>query len=169
MVRDRLICLPQDALVFPGSFRFNLDPEDRVTDADSMVDVLKRVNLWTLVEGRGGLEHDLKPESLSHGEQQLLALARAILRKQVAKGKCILVLDEATSNLDEATEVIVQKVINEEFKDNTVITVAHRLDTIKDADQVLMLERGEVVRVGTPSEVWGLMGVGSSAPVSREK
>lgn len=161
-VRDRLICLPQDALVFPGSFKFNLDPEDRIPDADAMTKVLKRVNLWSLVEGRGGLDQDLKPESLSHGEQQLLALARAILRKQVAKGKCILVLDEATSNLDEASEVIVQSVIKEEFADNTVITVAHRLKTIQEADQVLMLERGRVVKVGTPKEIWSLMGVGGA-------
>jgi ATP-binding cassette subfamily C (CFTR/MRP) protein 1 len=160
-VRDRLICLPQDALVFPGSFRFNLDPENRIPDSDAMVAVLNSVRLWTLVEGRGGLDTDLKPESLSHGEQQLLALARAILRKQVAKGKCILVLDEATSNLDEASEGIVQSVIKKEFSDNTVITVAHRLDTIKEADQVLMLEGGRVVKVGTPKEVWHLMGVSS--------
>jgi ATP-binding cassette, subfamily C (CFTR/MRP), member 1 len=124
-----------------------------------MVEVLKRVKMWTLVEGRGGLAVDLKPESLSHGEQQLLALARAILRKLVAKGKCILVLDEATSNLDSASEAVVQKVIEEEFKENTVITVAHRLDTIKDVDAVLMLDRGEVVRLGSLSDVWKLMGV----------
>ncbi|KAF2671106.1 P-loop containing nucleoside triphosphate hydrolase protein [Microthyrium microscopicum] len=162
VVRDRLICLPQDALVFPGTFRFNLDPEDRSNDPVAMAEVLKSVRLWTLVEKRGGLDADLKPESLSHGEQQLLALARAILRKQIAKGKCILILDEATSNLDEASEVIVQKVINEEFKDITVITVAHRLDTIKEADAVLMLDKGEVVRVGPPKEIWGLMGINHS-------
>jgi ATP-binding cassette subfamily C (CFTR/MRP) protein 1 len=158
-VRDRIICLPQDALVFPGSFRFNLDPEDRVTEVGSIEEVLKSVALWPLVEGRGGIEADLKPESMSHGEQQLLALARAILRKRVAKGRCILILDEATSNLDSASEAIVQKVVKEEFKDNTVITVAHRLDTIKDADGVLLLEKGEVVKVGSPAEVWALLGV----------
>jgi ATP-binding cassette subfamily C (CFTR/MRP) protein 1 len=168
-VRDRLICLPQDALVFPGSFHFNLDPEDRCPDAAEMMTVaLKSVGLWALVEGRGGLEADLKPESLSHGEQQLLALARAILRKRVHSGKCILVLDEATSNLDSASEGVVQKVIKEEFAENTVITVAHRLDTIKDADLVLMLERGEIVKLGTPAEVWPLMGVGKNAEAEVE-
>lgn len=99
----------------------------------------------------------------------MLALARAILRRQVAQGKCILILDEATSNLDSATEAVVQKVIEEEFRDNTVITVAHRLDTIKDVDQVLMLERGEVVKLGTPEEVWGLMGVKDNAVESKEE
>jgi ATP-binding cassette subfamily C (CFTR/MRP) protein 1 len=168
-VRDRLICLPQDALVFPGSFHFNLDPEDRCPNAEEMMTVaLKSVGLWALVEGRGGLEADLKPESLSHGEQQLLALARAILRKRVHAGKCILVLDEATSNLDSVSEGVVQKVIKEEFAENTVITVAHRLDTIKDADLVLMLDRGEVVKLGTPAEVWPLMGVGKNAEAEVE-
>jgi ATP-binding cassette subfamily C (CFTR/MRP) protein 1 len=116
-----------------------------------MVAVLRSERLWTLVEGRGVLDTDLKPESLSSGEQQLLALVRVILRKQVAEGKCILVLDEATSNLDEASKGIVQSVIKKEFSENTDITIAHRLDTIKEADQVLMLEGGRVIKVGTPS------------------
>lgn len=159
-VRDRLICLPQDALVFPGTFKFNLDPEDRCPKAEEMMTAaLKSVGLWTLVEARGGVDTELKPESLSHGEQQLLALSRAILRRRVHGGKCILVLDEATSNLDSAAEAVVQKVVREEFAENTVITVAHRLDTIKDADRVLMLDKGEVVKVGAPLEVWPLMGV----------
>jgi ATP-binding cassette subfamily C (CFTR/MRP) protein 1 len=159
-VRDRLICLPQDALVFPGTFKFNLDPEDRCPKAEEMmIAALKSVGLWNLVETRGGVDAELKPESLSHGEQQLLALSRAILRKRVHGGKCILVLDEATSNLDSAAEAVVQKVVKEEFAENTVITVAHRLDTIKDADRVLMLDKGEVVKLGTPAEVWPLMGV----------
>ena len=96
---------------------------------------------------------DLKVDSLSHGEQQLLALARAIIRKQLASNYCILVLDEATSNLDRGTETLIQEVINEEFKDNTVITVAHRLDTVRESDYIVLLEKGEVVKVGPPAEV----------------
>ena len=96
---------------------------------------------------------DLKVDSLSHGEQQLLALARAIIRKQLASSYCILVLDEATSNLDRGTETLIQEVINEEFKDNTVITVAHRLDTVRESDYIVLLEKGEVVKVGPPAEV----------------
>lgn len=152
-VRDRLICLPQDALVFPGTFRFNLDPHAKVTDDNLIITVLTRVRLMPLVERRGGINADLKPESLSHGEQQLLALARAILRKQAAGGKSILVLDEATSNLDPETEKLIQIVVNEEFGENTVLTVAHRLDTVREADFIVMLEKGEVLKVGTPAEV----------------
>jgi ATP-binding cassette subfamily C (CFTR/MRP) protein 1 len=153
VVRDRLICLPQDALVFPGTFRFNLDPTDRIPDDSSISAVLERVRLLDLIEKRGGITSDLKPDSLSHGEQQLLALARAILRKQAAGGKCILVLDEATSNLDLATEALIQEVINEEFRETTVIVVAHRMETVREADAILLLEKGEVSKIGTPAEV----------------
>lgn len=152
-IRSRLICLPQDALIFPGSFRFNLVPDFRITDASIIISALKRVNLFSLVEERGGIDAEVTPDALSHGEQQLLALARAILRKDMAKGRCILVLDEATSNLDAATEEIIKAIIDEEFRDNTVIVVAHRLETVTDVDVVLMLESGKVVKIGAPDDV----------------
>ncbi|KAF2427511.1 P-loop containing nucleoside triphosphate hydrolase protein [Tothia fuscella] len=153
VVRDRLICLPQDALVFPGTFKFNLDPIDRIKDDSAITAVLKRVHLLDLVEKRGGITSELKADTLSHGEQQLLALARAILRKQAASGKCILVLDEATSNLDLATEALIQEVIKNEFQQTTVIMVAHRLETVREVDAILMLEKGEISKIGTPAEV----------------
>jgi len=115
--------------------------------------VLKVVGLWTLVAKRGGLEAELKVDSLSHGEQQLLALARAIIRKQLAGSHCILVLDEATSNLDKETEALIQAVIRQEFKDNTVITVAHRLETVVESDYIVLLEKGEVSKIGPPADV----------------
>jgi ATP-binding cassette subfamily C (CFTR/MRP) protein 1 len=155
-VRNRIICLPQDPLIFPGTFRFNIDPANTMPDDTVFIGILKTVNLWSLIEKRGGLEAELKVDGLSHGEQQLLVLARALLRKRVASGRCILVLDEATSNLDQATEVIIQKIIDEEFKDNTVITVAHRLETVAKVDEILVLEKGVVIKQGPPSEVLDL-------------
>jgi ABC-type multidrug transport system fused ATPase/permease subunit len=152
-VRERLICLPQDPLIFPGTFRFNLDPTSKVSEDNVLIDVLKVVCLWTLVTKRGGLSAELKMESLSHGEQQLLALARAIVRKQIAGSHCILVLDEATSNLDRETETLIQTVIKKEFKNNTVITVAHRLETVAESDYIVMLEKGKVTKIGPPAEV----------------
>jgi ATP-binding cassette, subfamily C (CFTR/MRP), member 1 len=153
LVRERLICVPQDALLFVGTFQFNLDPQGHVSDNEVVIDVLKLVGLWSLVESRGGLSGALQPDTLSHGEQQLLAVARAVLRKRAANGRCILILDEATSNIDGATQAVVQKVIDTEFKENTVITVAHRLETIKDCDVVIVLENGEISKIGPPSEV----------------
>jgi ABC-type multidrug transport system fused ATPase/permease subunit len=152
-VRDRLICLPQDPLIFPGTFRFNLDPISKVPEDQPLIDVLKVVGLWTLVTKRGGLIAELKTDTLSHGEQQLLALARAIIRKQLAGSHCILVLDEATSNLDKETEALIQAVIRQEFKDNTVITVAHRLETVLESDYIVLLEKGEVSKIGPPADV----------------
>jgi ATP-binding cassette subfamily C (CFTR/MRP) protein 1 len=101
-----------------------------------------------LIEQRGGIDAETKLDGLSHGEQQLLALARALLRKRVANKQYILVLDEATSNLDQANDVIVQKIIDEGFRDNTVTTVAHRLQTVAKSDKILMLENGVVIRQG---------------------
>jgi ATP-binding cassette subfamily C (CFTR/MRP) protein 1 len=161
-VRSRIICLPQDPLIFPGNFRFNLDPASTVAEDEILIETLKTVNLWTMIEKRGGLLGELKTDALSHGEQQLLALARALLRKRVASGRCILVLDEATSNLDKATEVIIQNIIATEFRENTVITVAHRLETVAEADEILLLEKGEVIKQGPPSDV---LDFGSSSNV----
>jgi ATP-binding cassette subfamily C (CFTR/MRP) protein 1 len=152
-VRERLVCLPQDPLLLPGTFEFNLNPEGKIKDAVQIEKVLKKVQMWNVVVEKGGLDAALDLESLSHGEQQLFALARAILKKQAANGQCILVLDEATSNLDADTEAIVQKVIQEEFKDNTVIAVAHRLDTLREFDTIVALDKGVVSQIGPPMEV----------------
>jgi ABC-type multidrug transport system fused ATPase/permease subunit len=152
-VRERLICLPQDPLLLPGTFEFNLNPEGKIKDAVQIEEVLKKVQMWNIVKGKGGLDAELDLESLSHGEQQLFALARAILKKQTTSSQRILVLDEATSNLDAGTEAIIQGVIQEEFKDDTVIAVAHRLDTLRDFDTIVVLDKGVVSKFGPPTEV----------------
>jgi ATP-binding cassette subfamily C (CFTR/MRP) protein 1 len=153
-VRSKLLCLPQDPLLFPGSFKFNLDPEDRTKSSAEMEAALKKVRLWEVVENQGGLDADMVPESLSHGEQQLLVLGRAILRKRASSGeRHILLLDEATSNLDESSAMAIHEAIREEFETDTVISVAHRLDALKDMDKVVVLEKGKLVRIGKPREV----------------
>jgi ATP-binding cassette subfamily C (CFTR/MRP) protein 1 len=151
LVRQRLICLPQDPLLLPGTFWFNLDPTG-IIDVAKIETVLRQVQIWDLVASRGGINAEI-PESMSHGEQQLLVLARAILSKQLAGNRCILVLDEATSNLDSATEAVVQKVLQEEFHDTTVIAIAHRLETLRGFDKIVVLDKGQVSRVGPASEV----------------
>jgi ATP-binding cassette subfamily C (CFTR/MRP) protein 1 len=90
--------------------------------------------LWATVDERGGLAADLDPETLFHGEQQLLAFGGAILRKQLALGRCIMVLDEVTSNLDPATEARVHELIRNEFAGITVIMIAHWMQTLKDVN-----------------------------------
>lgn len=153
-VRDRLICIPQDPLLFPKSFQFNLDPNEQFSDPQALINVLQLVGLWNLVSERGGLSTIVELGSLSQGEQQLLVLARAILRKRAAGGaQCILVLDEATSSVDSATEDRIMAIVKEEFKENTIVMVAHRLDLIRDSDVVVVLENGRVLKSGLPEEV----------------
>jgi ATP-binding cassette, subfamily C (CFTR/MRP), member 1 len=109
--------------------------------------VLERVDLWGILYERGGLDADLHASTLSRGQQQLFALARALLSKD--KGK-ILILDEATSNVDKETDMVMQEIIRDEFKGYTILSVAHRLSTIMDADKVLVVDSGRVVDFDSP-------------------
>ena len=87
-------------------------------------------------------------EMFSVGQRQLLCLARALLKKNK-----FLVLDEATSNVDMQTDSFIQKVIREKFANTTVITIAHRLNTIADYDKVIVMKSGKIVEQGTPWEL----------------
>ena len=97
-----------------------------------------------------GLKFKIQEEgkNLSVGERQLICIIRAILR-----GNKIVILDEATANIDVVTEQYIQKLISEEFKGATVMTIAHRLNTIITSDRVLMLSRGSVLEYGSPKEL----------------
>jgi len=96
------------------------------------------------------LEAPLKGSPLSHGQFQLFGLARALLLKDRSR---ILILDEATSNVDAKTDELMQRIIREEFAQHTILTIAHRLDTIRDANTILVMDKGRVVEVGTPDEL----------------
>jgi ATP-binding cassette subfamily C (CFTR/MRP) protein 1 len=96
------------------------------------------------------LEAPLKDSPLSYGQFQLFGLARALLLKDRSR---ILLLDEATSNVDAKTDERMQQIIREDFAKHTILTIAHRLDTIQDADTILVMDNGKVVEVGTPSEL----------------
>ncbi|XP_071797862.1 multidrug resistance-associated protein 1-like [Asterias amurensis] len=149
-LRSRITIIPQDPVLFAGTLRMNLDPLDQYSD-DALWDVLRHSHLNSFVSELAE-KLDFKctegGENLSLGQRQLICLARALLRK--AK---ILVLDEATAAVDLETDDLIQATIRTEFEDCTVITIAHRLNTIMDSSRILVLDAGEVAEFDTPSEL----------------
>ncbi|KAK1988938.1 P-loop containing nucleoside triphosphate hydrolase protein [Colletotrichum cereale] len=150
-LRSALIAITQDQFVLPGTVRQNLDPVGAVSADDALVElVLARLGLWETIRENGGLDAEFAEQALSHGQRQLFFLARATLRKDVGR---VVLLDEATSSVDAHTERMVKDLIRGEFKDHTVIAIAHRLDTVADFDRVVVLDNGRVVEVGNPQDL----------------
>ncbi|XP_059617049.1 multidrug resistance-associated protein 1 isoform X6 [Phlebotomus argentipes] len=149
-LRSRLTIIPQDPVLFSGSLRMNLDPFNSHTD-DEVWRALEHAHLRAFVKGlTAGLNHEVSEggENLSVGQRQLVCLARALLRKTK-----VLVLDEATAAVDLETDDLIQRTIRTEFKDCTVLTIAHRLNTIMDSDKVIVLDRGHITEFSSPSEL----------------
>ncbi|KAH8887988.1 putative multidrug resistance protein MDR [Thozetella sp. PMI_491] len=147
-MRSHFTTIPQDPVVLPGTVRDNLDPLQEASDDELLVSALSKVGLWELICERGGLEVSFDALGLSHGQQQLFSLARSLLHKSR-----VLLLDEATSSLDKQTDLEVHRVLRHEFKDSTVLVVAHRMETIADMDVVVVMDKGRVAEVGDPREL----------------
>lgn len=126
-LRSKITVIPQDPTMFTGTLRFNLDPESLTTD-DRIFGVLGKAQLNDLLaRDERGLMMQITEggTNLSSGERQLICICRAILRSSQ-----VVILDEATANIDVVTEQKIQRLINDEFKTATMITIAHRLNTI---------------------------------------
>ena len=149
ILRSRLNAIPQEPFFIRGTLRFNADPFHLQND-DEIITALSKVHLWTLIQNKGGLDTILDTEFFSHGQRQLFCLARAILRKSK-----IVVLDEATSSVDSASEALMQEVIRKEFKGCTILAVAHRLEGILDFDRIALLGEGELKELDTPGALLG--------------
>ncbi|KAJ5160374.1 uncharacterized protein N7482_007378 [Penicillium canariense] len=143
-IRSRINGVSQDSLLFKGSVRLNADPTGSCTDQD-IRNALKSVQLLPVILEKGDLDSDMDEIHLSHGQKQLFCLARALLRQ----GN-ILILDEATSNIDAKTDEVMQRVLREKFCNHTIIAVAHKLDTILDFDRIVVLDAGRIVETGEP-------------------
>ncbi|KPM36182.1 Multidrug resistance-associated protein 1 [Neonectria ditissima] len=148
-VRTRIVGVPQDAFLIDGSsVRLNADPAEGLADA-AIVDALKVVELWDIVEEKGGLDAPIEELHLSHGQRQLFCIARAMLRPSP-----IVVLDEATSSVDSHTDELVQRVVRERFANRTVIAIVHKLESaLDDFDMVALLDAGELQEFGPPREL----------------
>ncbi|CAF0703154.1 unnamed protein product [Brachionus calyciflorus] len=149
-LRHKLSIIPQEPVLFIGTIRTNLDPLNEYTD-NVLWDALEKVQLKEAIkEMKDGLESEVHKggSNLSVGQKQLICLARAIIKKSK-----ILIIDEATANVDFKTDAMVQEAIRECFKDCTVITIAHRLHTIIDNDRILCLSQGKVQNFGRPYEL----------------
>ncbi|CAH1793467.1 unnamed protein product, partial [Owenia fusiformis] len=147
-LRSKLTIIPQEPVLFSGSLRMNLDPTDIRTD-DELWGALENAHLKDYVAGLPEkLMHPCSEggENLSVGQRQLVCLARALLRKTK-----ILILDEATAAVDLETDDLIQNTIRTEFKDSTVVTIAHRLNTIIDYDRILVLDAGMRKEYETPT------------------
>ena len=145
--RRSMAVITQDPVLFSGSLRKNLDPFSLYQDHD-LWRALEDVQLKTLVQQLPDqLEYKLRESgnNFSVGERQLVCLARALLQRSK-----IIILDEATANVDFKTDRLIQEVIRNRFKDSTVVTIAHRLNTIMDYDKVLVMEQGRVVEFDKP-------------------
>ncbi|TRY60504.1 hypothetical protein DNTS_001478, partial [Danionella cerebrum] len=141
-LRSRLSIILQDPVLFSGSIRLNLDPECTCTD-DRLWEALEIAQLKNMVKSLpGGLDAVVTEggENFSVGQRQLFCLARAFVRKS-----SILIMDEATASIDMATENILQKVVMTAFADRTVVTIAHLVSSILEAEQVLVFSSGNLV------------------------
>ncbi|KAG4077224.1 hypothetical protein HA402_005279 [Bradysia odoriphaga] len=147
-LRARLTIIPQDPALFSGSLRMNIDPFQTYTDDEIWI-ALEQSHLKGFVKGLSeGLNYKIAEsgENLSVGQRQLVCLARALLRKTK-----VLILDEATAAIDIETDELIQKTIRSQFSDCTILTIAHRLNTIMDSDRVIVLDHGEIAEYDTPS------------------
>lgn len=145
-LRSKISIIPQSPILFTGTIRDNLDPYNELSDID-LWKALEEVRLKEIVPTlnekiiEGGC-------NFSAGQRQLICLARAILKKNK-----ILVLDEATASVDPQTDIFIQKTIKRIFVDCTVLTIAHRLDTVLHSDKVMVIHEGTLLEFDEPDEL----------------
>uniref|UniRef100_A0A663F6D4 Multidrug resistance-associated protein 4 n=1 Tax=Aquila chrysaetos chrysaetos TaxID=223781 RepID=A0A663F6D4_AQUCH len=146
-LRKKISIIPQEPVLFTGTMRKNLDPFNEYTD-EELWNALEEVQLKEVVEDLPNKMEMQLAESGSNfsvGQRQLVCLARAVLKKNR-----ILIIDEATANVDPRTDEFIQKTIREKFAHCTVLTIAHRLNTIIDSDRIMVLDEGRLKEYGEP-------------------
>ncbi|KRT80298.1 ABC transporter ATP-binding protein, partial [Oryctes borbonicus] len=142
-LRSKLSIIPQEPVLFSASMRYNLDPFNEFSDKD-LWSALDDVELKNAISS---LEYKVEEggNNFSVGQRQLICLARAIIRRNN-----ILILDEATANVDPETDSLIQAAIRKKFQECTVLTIAHRLNTIMDSSRIIVMDAGRIVECDHP-------------------
>ncbi|KAG1687449.1 ABC transporter C family member 14 [Nymphon striatum] len=149
-LRSKLTIIPQVPTIFSGTLKQNIDPFEEYDELD-IWRALKQSHMKSFVSSlKDGLQFQVCEDgtNLSVGQRQLMCMTRALLRKTK-----ILILDEATAAVDVETDKIIQETIRNEFKECTILTIAHRLNTIMDSSRVMVLEHGEIAEFDSPSRL----------------
>jgi len=150
VLRSKLSIIPQEPILFTGTIRQNIDPTESYPDHE----IWRAIDLAHLGsflrQLPSGLDHQVSEggSNFSVGQKQLFCLARTLLRRSK-----ILILDEATAAVDVETDTLIQQTIRKEFRNSTILTIAHRLETIQDYDRVVVMEAGRSVEEGKPDEL----------------
>lgn len=149
-LRRQIAVVPQEALLFEGTVRDNVTYGSPAVDDATVVHALRDAQAWDFVEQVGGLDAVVgdRGARLSGGQRQRLTLARALVRDPR-----ILILDEATSALDTESERLVQTALANLMRGRTTLVVAHRLSTIRNADRIVVFDRGQIVEQGTHAQL----------------
>lgn len=146
-LREKLTIIPQDAVLFTGSLRMNLDPAGIHSDK-ALWKAIEDVEMKETIEKLdGNLDCKISENgsNFSLGQRQLISLARALLRKSN-----IVVLDEVTSSIDDETDKLIQSTIRSKFSHCTILTIAHRLETVIESDKILVMDNGSLEEFGHP-------------------
>ncbi|CAF0946034.1 unnamed protein product [Rotaria sordida] len=149
-LRSILNIIPQSPILFSNTLRYNLDPFGHYTD-EQLWNALEAVQLKTKIDklkDKLNIQVAEYGSNFSVGECQLICIARAILKQSK-----ILLIDEATAHVDTKTDQLIQQILHEKFIDQTILTIAHRLNTVMKSDKIVVMNDGIIEQYGTPTEL----------------
>lgn len=149
-LRSCISVIPQTPILFTGTLRYNLDPFDNYTDENclAVLDVLQLKHRVCKHPAGLHLPVEESGSNFSVGERQLICVARAILKQSK-----IVLIDEASANVDQETDAFIRAAIVNNFRDCTILTIAHRLSTIAESDRILVMNQGTVANFDLASRI----------------
>lgn len=149
-LRDQIMIITQETSLFEGTLRENLDPTGFRNKDEELIEVLRKLDFQHKSYEKDGLKMEINANgnNLSIGEKQLICFARAVLKRSK-----LIVLDEATASIDIKTEEKIQECIESEFKDCSMLIIAHRVQTVMECDRILVLEKGRINDFDTPANL----------------